>query len=69
MSVLLIVVVVIQVAVAYLVIAASMGRDVLVGNVVAAKPIGMPTARVILTASHHTPLISILFAAFAAPAP
>jgi hypothetical protein len=46
MSVLLIVVVVIQVAVAYLVIAASMGSDVLVVRyVVAAKPIGMTTAR------------------------
>jgi hypothetical protein len=56
MSVLLIFVVVIQVAVAYLVIAASMGSDVLVVRyVVAAKPIGMTTARVILTATHHDP--------------
>jgi hypothetical protein len=50
MSVLLIVVVVIQVAVAYLVIAASMGSDVLVVRyVVAAKPIGMTTAREVFT--------------------
>jgi hypothetical protein len=49
MSALLIVVVVIQVAVAYLVIAASMGSDVLVIRyVVAAKAIGVTAARVVL---------------------
>jgi hypothetical protein len=70
MSVLLIVVVVIKVAVAYLVIAASMGSDVLVIRyVVAAKAIGVTAARVVLTSSHHSPLISILRAAFAAPPP